>query len=83
MISPNSRPFALRSTACYFPFSWTFIAHFTLLDGLLFADNGAVRQTIYPDSKELEAKLKHYEKQYNARIPQKTLGHRPPQDALR
>jgi len=60
-----------------------FSAHFTLLDDLFFVDIGAVKQSRFADSKELATTLKHYEKLYNARIPQKMLGHRPPQGALR
>ncbi len=42
-----------------------------------------LKQTRFADSKELDITIKHYEKLYNGRIPQKMIGHRTPLDALR
>lgn len=56
-------------------------------NGMVERFNGRIeeilKQTKFANSKELATTIDHYAKLYNARIPQKMLGHRTPLDTLR
>ncbi|HHE33295.1 MAG TPA: IS481 family transposase, partial [Chlorobaculum parvum] len=56
-------------------------------NGMVERFNGRIeeilKQTKFAHSKELATTIEHYAKLYNARIPQKMLGHRTPLDTLR